>query len=41
MVTPPGMAGITTEIFFKNTEYLGSEAVFGVRHSLIADLKPA
>ncbi|WP_127106685.1 dioxygenase [Pararhodobacter zhoushanensis] len=41
IVTAPGMAGITTEIFFKNTEYLDNDAVFGVRQSLIADLKPA
>ena len=41
IVTAPGMDGITTEIFFKNTEYLDNDAVFGVRQSLIADLKPA
>ncbi|PWE27103.1 intradiol ring-cleavage dioxygenase [Pararhodobacter marinus] len=41
IVTAPRMAGITTEIFFRNTEYLDNDAVFGVRRSLVADIKPA
>lgn len=41
IVKAPGMTGITTEIFFKNTEYLDNDAVFGVRQSLIAEIKPA
>ena len=34
------MRGITTEVFFANTEYIDNDAVFGVRKSLIAELKP-
>jgi len=41
IVTGKGMSGITTEVFFKNTEYLDKDAVFGVRRSLIADVRPA
>jgi hypothetical protein len=35
------MRSITTEIFFENTEYIDADAVFGVRRSLIAHVKPA
>ncbi|GAB1377410.1 dioxygenase family protein [Pararhodobacter sp.] len=41
IVTAPGMSGITTEVFFKNTDYVDNDAVFGVRRSLIRDIKPA
>lgn len=41
IVTAPGMSGITTEVFFKNTDYIDNDAVFGVRNSLIAEIKPA
>jgi len=27
-------------VFFANTEYIDNDAVFGVRNSLIAELKP-
>ncbi len=40
IVRAPGMSSITTEIFFENTEYIDNDAVFGVRRSLIAKLKP-
>jgi Protocatechuate 3,4-dioxygenase beta subunit len=40
IVTAPGMAGITTEMFFKNTDYIDNDAVFGVRRSLIREIKP-
>lgn len=40
IVSAPGMRAITTEVFFENTEYLGNDAVFGVRKSLIAKLDP-
>ena len=41
IVRAPGMASITTEVFFENMEYIDNDAVFGVRGSLIAKLKPA
>lgn len=41
IVRAPGMAGITTEVFFDNMEYLDNDAVFGVRKSLIAKISPA
>lgn len=41
IVTATSMSGITTEVFFKNTDYLENDAVFGVRDSLIADVQPA
>ncbi|SLN62760.1 Hydroxyquinol 1,2-dioxygenase [Roseivivax jejudonensis] len=40
IVRAPGMAGVTTEVFFENTEYLDNDAVFGVRKSLIAKVQP-
>ena len=40
IVSAQGMRGITTEVFFANTEYIDNDAVFGVRKSLIAELKP-
>ncbi|MFD1194487.1 dioxygenase [Seohaeicola saemankumensis] len=40
IVRAPGMASITTEVFFENMEYLDNDAVFGVRKSLIAKLRP-
>ncbi|TNF65267.1 MAG: intradiol ring-cleavage dioxygenase [Rhodobacteraceae bacterium] len=36
----PGMSSITTEVFFENMEYLDEDAVFGVRSSLIARVRP-
>jgi hydroxyquinol 1,2-dioxygenase len=41
MVRAAGMNAITTEVFFENTEYVDNDAVFGVRRSLVAKLKPA
>lgn len=41
IVRAPGMAGITTEVFFENMEYVDNDAVFGVRRSLIAKVSPA
>lgn len=35
-----GMRAITTEIFFQNGEYIDSDAVFGVRDSLITKVQP-
>ena len=35
-----GMRSITTEIFFQNGEYIDSDAVFGVRDSLITKVQP-
>ncbi|WP_373356496.1 dioxygenase [Pseudoroseicyclus sp. CXY001] len=35
-----GYNDITTEIFFAGTEYVDNDAVFGVRNSLIAKVKP-
>ena len=40
IIRAKGMQAITTEIFFDNTEYLETDAVFGVRKSLIAKLEP-
>lgn len=40
IIRAPGMRGITTELFFENTEYVDNDAVFGVRKSLIAKLEP-
>lgn len=40
IVKAPGMRGITTEVFFANTEYIDNDAVFGVRSSLIAEIEP-
>jgi protocatechuate 3,4-dioxygenase beta subunit len=41
IVRAPGMRSITTEVFFENTEYIDADAVFGVRSSLIANIRPA
>ncbi len=38
MIGAPGMRPIVTEVFFEGDEYLESDAVFGVRRSLIAKL---
>jgi hydroxyquinol 1,2-dioxygenase len=40
IVGAPGMRSIVTEVFFEGDEYLESDAVFGVRRSLIARLQP-
>ena len=40
IVRARGMHGITTEIFFDNTEYIDNDAVFGVRKSLITKVEP-
>ena len=39
IVGAPGMRSIVTEVFFEGDEYLDSDAVFGVRRSLIAKVK--
>jgi hydroxyquinol 1,2-dioxygenase len=39
MVRAPKKRGIVTEVFFEGDEYIDSDAVFGVRESLIAKLK--
>jgi hydroxyquinol 1,2-dioxygenase len=40
IIRAQGMRAITTEVFFEGTDYLDNDAVFGVRRSLIAKLKP-
>jgi protocatechuate 3,4-dioxygenase beta subunit len=40
IVRAKGMRAITTEVFFENTEYLDNDAVFGVRRSLVARIRP-
>ena len=40
IICAKGMRSITTEVFFENTEYVDNDAVFGVRKSLIAKVKP-
>jgi protocatechuate 3,4-dioxygenase beta subunit len=40
IVRAKGMRAITTEVFFENTKYLDNDAVFGVRRSLIARIRP-
>jgi hydroxyquinol 1,2-dioxygenase len=37
MVSAPGMRTLTTELFFEGDEYIDSDAVFGVRRSLIGE----
>jgi hydroxyquinol 1,2-dioxygenase len=37
MISAPGYVSLTTHVFRKHDRYLGSDAVFGVRQSLIAD----
>ncbi len=37
-ITSPGCSSLTTHIFVKGDEYLDSDAVFGVKESLIEDL---
>lgn len=39
IIRAEGMQPITTEVFFEGDQYLDSDAVFGVRRSLIAKLK--
>jgi hydroxyquinol 1,2-dioxygenase len=39
MASAPGMRGLITELFFEGDEYLDSDAVFGVRRSLIREAK--
>jgi hydroxyquinol 1,2-dioxygenase len=39
MLSAPGMRGIVTEVFFEGDEYLESDAVFGVRRSLIGKIQ--
>ena len=41
IVSAPGYQPVTTHIFDSGNEYLGSDAVFGVRESLIQEFKPA
>ncbi len=41
IVSAPGYLPVTTHIFDSRNEYLGSDAVFGVRDSLIQEFKPA
>jgi hydroxyquinol 1,2-dioxygenase len=40
IIRHPGMSAITTEVFFENTDYIDNDAVFGVRSSLIAKVRP-
>jgi hydroxyquinol 1,2-dioxygenase len=40
MLTAPGYEKLTTHIFVSDSEYLDSDAVFGVRNSLIVDFVP-
>lgn len=40
IIRAEGMRDITTEVFFENSEYLDTDAVFGVRKSLIAKVQP-
>jgi len=40
MIRAKGMRSIVTEVFFENTEYIDNDAVFGVRKSLIAKVRP-
>jgi hydroxyquinol 1,2-dioxygenase len=37
MVSAPGHAAVTTHLFVANSPYIESDAVFGVRHSLVVD----
>jgi len=39
IVDAPGHAAVTTHIFVPDDEYLESDAVFGVKESLIADFQ--
>jgi len=39
MLSAPGMRGIVTELFFEGDEYIDSDAVFGVRKSLIGKIQ--
>jgi hydroxyquinol 1,2-dioxygenase len=39
MIKAPGFETLITHVFRSDDAYLGSDAVFGVRHSLIADWK--
>jgi protocatechuate 3,4-dioxygenase beta subunit len=41
IVSAPGHQPVTTHIFDSENQYLGSDAVFGVRDSLIHEFKPA
>ncbi len=41
IVEAPGFEKLTTHLFPRGAEYLDSDAVFGVKDSLIADLAPA
>lgn len=41
IVAAPGYVPLTTHIFVKGDGYLDSDAVFGVKESLIVDFKPA
>ncbi|MBO1435799.1 dioxygenase [Meiothermus sp. CFH 77666] len=40
MVSAEGYRPLVTEVFFENSEYLDSDAVFGVRRSLVVKLEP-
>ncbi len=39
IVGAPGMRSVVTEVFFEGDDYIDSDAVFGVRHSLIGKVK--
>jgi protocatechuate 3,4-dioxygenase beta subunit len=41
ILSAPGYLPVTTHIFDSENEYLGSDAVFGVRDSLIQEFRPA
>lgn len=40
MITAPGFETLITHVFRKNSDYLDSDAVFGVRQSLVCDWAP-
>jgi hydroxyquinol 1,2-dioxygenase len=40
IVTAPGHERVATHLFVEGDEYLDSDAVFGVKHSLVVDFKP-
>lgn len=40
MITAPGYERLVTHVFRRDSDYLDSDAVFGVRESLVADWRP-
>lgn len=41
IVSAPGYRSLTTEVFFADDNYVDEDAVFGVRESLVVNIKPA